>query len=107
MNTFWIFKPSDHETQVASVAAGGSFIGSQATGVAPGVRIIYLFPFKAAFVESFLFAERDSRIDLITCSFDLSDSTDGEDVQSQILDRIIARYQKPVVKAAGNAGATI
>jgi hypothetical protein len=102
-----LFMPTSHETQVASVAAGGAFLGSQATGVAPAARVIYVMPFRAAFVESFLVAARDPRVDLITCSFDIPGDTEGESVIPALIDRIIARYGKPIAKASGNAGAVV
>ena len=102
-----VFKPSGHETGVASIAAGNAFLGSQATGVAPGARLIYFFPFRAAFAESFLLAARDPRVDLITCSFDLGDAADGESVTSEIVDRVVARYGKRIAKASGNAGSVV
>ena len=102
-----VFTSSIHETQVASVAAGNAFIGSQATGVAPAARVVYVVPSRESLIEAYLLAAKDPRVDLISSSFEPDSSLEGEDVFCELLNRIIKHYQKPVLKAAGNAGAVL
>ena len=102
-----VFTSSIHETQVASVAAGNAFIGSEATGVAPAAQVVYVVPSRESLIEAYLLAAEDPRVDLISSSFEPDSSLEGEDVSCEILNRIIKHYQKPVLKAAGNAGAVL
>src|SRR5262249_32391127 len=102
-----VFASSWHETQIASVAAGNAFMGSQAVGVAPGARLIYVAPSRESLIETYLLAARDSRVDVISSSFEPDSSLEGEDVSAEILNRIIRHYRKPVLKATGNNGAAI
>jgi Subtilase family len=98
-----VYPSTSHETQVVSVAAGNNFMGSQATGVAPAARIVYVVPNTGAEIDAYLFAARDPRVDVITCSQALSDFLEGEDVAAQILNRIVEHYHKLIIRASGNS----
>ena len=98
--------PHRHSTGVASVAAGAGFLGGQATGVAPGARIVYaagLGNSKGMLIEQLYVLARDPRVDVITAEagYDIS-SADDESVFSIAVDRIVERFHKLVLWSAGN-----
>lgn len=96
-----------HMTMVASVAAGGHLLGGEGTGAAPAARILLAegTPGLHGLVEAFIRAARDPRVDLITCSqYEGNYPADGGSILPLIQRRLIQRYGKPILAAAGNSG---
>ncbi len=96
-----------HQTMVGSTAAGQHLLGGQATGVAPAAQLVIVNSGESLGIEieGFVRAERDPRIDLITCSqTGETFPAAGESILSLILSRAIAVYHKPIFAAADNAG---
>lgn len=97
---------SDHGTMVASIAAGKGFLGGEATGVAPEAQVLYV---RIAgnrvdrFLEGILQAAQDPRVDLITSSQGVAEIPgDGESLLGLAMDRVVARFRKPILQGAGN-----
>jgi hypothetical protein len=97
---------SDHGTMVASIATGKGFLGGEANGVAPESQVIYV---RIAgnrvdrFLEGILQAAQDPRVDLITSSQGVAEIPgDGESLLGLAMDRVVARFRKPILQGAGN-----
>jgi subtilisin family serine protease len=93
-----------HTTSVASVLAGKGFFGGKMSGVAPAARLA-LFPVHGnAFniLETVIRAARTPQVDVICYARPMGGY--GWGVYDRVLDRVIERYRKPVINAAGNAG---
>ncbi len=96
-----------HQTMVAGSAAGEHVLGGAATGMAPAAQVVIVDADGGlgSEIEAFVRAERDPRVDVITCSQPMETFPgSGESILSLVLTRAIARYQKPVFVAAGNSG---
>jgi len=98
---------ASHATMVASVAAGVHLLDGAASASAPGAQLVLVdlgFSLGEE-IEGFVRAERDSEIDILTCS--CTGGTfpgSGESIMSIIVHRALERYHKPVFASAGNLG---
>jgi hypothetical protein len=96
-----------HQLMVATVAAGHNLLGGAADASAPGAQILIVDAGNAVYqiLEGFVRAERDPRVDLITCSqVGGAFPGVGESLLSLIVNRAIEVYGKPFLASAGNAG---
>jgi hypothetical protein len=95
-----------HATSVASVAAGKSFLGGEANGVAPEAQILYAVVWGNRtdwYLEALLAAANDPRVDVINCSFGTGTlPNDGESFLALMFNRVAIRFGKPIVVAASN-----
>jgi subtilisin family serine protease len=98
---------SDHQTMVASVAAGVHLLNGAASASAPGAQLVLIDAGRSLgeLIEGFIRAERDPRIDIITCSSSGGSFPEsGESIVSIIVHRVLERYHKPVFVVAGTNG---
>jgi subtilisin family serine protease len=98
---------ADHQTMVASVAAGHGILGGATDASAPAARIVVVNAGESLGddIEGFIRAARDPWIDLITNSQtgERFPST-GESIIGIVLERLVRRYRKPIFAAADNSG---
>jgi hypothetical protein len=95
-----------HQTMVAGVAAGRDILGV-ATSSAPGAQIMIVDAGVTLheYIESWIRAARDPRVDLVTSSqIGETFPADGESFLALILDRVYEVYGKPLFASAHNAG---
>lgn len=97
----------DHQTMVASVAAGHGILGGPTDASAPGARLVVVDAGATLgdALEGFIRAARDPRIDLITNSQTGERfPSAGGSIVGRVLERVMAHYRKPIFAAANNSG---
>jgi len=114
---FWILKtprpdwivfatPGSHTHFVANSAVGAPAFDPRLSGAAPSAQIISIGasnPGLGSFLEAFIRAAHDPRVDIICVSSSTSAfGQAGSDVRSIILDRIVKRKNKLIFASAGN-----
>jgi hypothetical protein len=95
-----------HQTMTASMAAGAGILGAgNAAGSGAQVLIVDAGRKLHSFLESWIRAAKDPRVDLITAS-QVSSVTihSGESLFGLMMNRIVEVYGKPLFNAAGNTG---
>lgn len=100
----YVYEPfNGHATMVTGTAAGSRFLGSAFGGVAPGARVLTVR--SGAGPEDFVYAARDSRVDVITnqTSHRLFPN-DGGSLLGLLFQRLVQVYRKPIFISAGNSG---
>lgn len=100
---------SSHSTMVSSTAAGSHFLGGSAGSVAPAARLMLVNLADLSlgqYVESYVLAARDPRVDVMTSSTGIQTMPDGagESVTDIVFDRLARRYGKAMFVAASNQG---
>jgi hypothetical protein len=96
-----------HQTMVAGVAAGHSMLGGAGDASAPGAQVIIVDAGLTlhGYIESWIRAARDPRVDLVTSSqIGESFPATGESIVALILSRALEVYDKPFFASAHNAG---
>jgi len=99
-----------HSTMVASVSTGHNLGGGESHAAGYNARFIIVSCGSgvARYIESWVRAARDPRIDLITSSQLVIQFPDaGEGIQEIILARANRLYPKPMMRSAGNSGPEI
>jgi hypothetical protein len=94
-----------HTTQTTSVAAGKGFFGGQINGVAPYAQVVSTRAGRgvAGDIEAISRAMKSPKVDLVTVQLAyVVRMNDGGSVLSTVLDRLIAKYKKPIIESAGN-----
>lgn len=95
--------PNGHYTMVIGTAAGSRFLGTSVGGVAPGARVLIVR--SGAGPEDFIYAARDSRVDVITNETSVRlFPNDGGSMLGLVFERLLRVYRKPIFISAGNAG---
>jgi hypothetical protein len=101
---------NSHSTMVASVSTGHNLGGGESNAAGFNARFVIISAGSgiARYIESWVRAARDPRIDLITSSqFAIQFPDAGEGIQEIILARANRIHAKPMMRSAGNAGPNI
>lgn len=100
--------PATHAHVVASAAAGAPVFDPRLSGAAPAAQIISIGVSEfgsASFLEAFIRAAHDPRVDFILATALVPTIRQGGlDVHSIIRDRIVSRKNKIIIGSAGNYG---
>ena len=96
-----------HGTAITGSAFGKGFFGGSLNGVAPEAQIV-LVPFVGiahSLIESLIVAVKHPQVDVVSIqAFYHMDLNDGDSTLSNVCDRLVERYKKPIFSAAGNGG---
>ena len=97
-----------HQAMTLSVAAGSRTDDSPAVGVAPGAQVLLVPRSNAGarlhdYIETYLEAARRPDVDILCDSSAIQIVPDtAADFVAVMLDRLVARYGKPIFRGAGN-----
>ena len=97
-----------HQAMTLSVAAGARTDDSPAAGVAPGAQVLLVPRSNAGarlddYIEAYLEAARRPDVDILCDSSAIQVVPDtAADFVAVMLDRLVARYGKPIFRGAGN-----
>ena len=96
-----------HGTAVTGSAFGKGFFGGELNGVAPEAQLV-LVPFVGithSLIESLIVAVKHPQVDIVSIQTVYHmDLNDGDSTLSNIADRLVEKYKKPIFAGAGNAG---
>ncbi|MBO0861978.1 MAG: S8 family serine peptidase [Chloracidobacterium sp.] len=99
---------ADHGTATASAAAAKGLFGGQMNGAAPGAQIVMVggnTNMLHGGIEAFILAVKHPKVDVVTAQFGIHlGLNDGSSVMSQVCDRLVEKYKKPIFVSAGNSG---
>ena len=96
-----------HGTMTAGLAAGKGYLGTDVHGVAPEAQLLLVYDGGSlqGYIEAFIRSGQHPAVDVISNSGPTSSvPNSGEAFVSEILDRIITVYRKPIFMSAGNSG---
>ncbi|HEU4331368.1 MAG TPA: S8 family serine peptidase, partial [Lapillicoccus sp.] len=102
-----------HGSHVAGITAANGLFGGQASGAAPGAKIVSvrvcvpLGPCTAhGLVEGMIYAAKQANVDVINMSIGgLPSLNDGNNARAQLYDKLITQYNVQMFISAGNSGA--
>lgn len=100
--------PESHPHLVATTAVGSPAFDPRLSGAAPGAQVVSIAVAGAnssTFLEAFIRASYDPRIDIILAAASIpSIPQGGKEVHNIILDRIVTKKNKIIIVSAGNSG---
>ncbi|HEX7228570.1 MAG TPA: S8 family serine peptidase, partial [Candidatus Binatia bacterium] len=95
-----------HGTAVTGGAFGKNFFGGSVNGVAPEAQIVSV-PFLGvthSFIESVIVAVKHPQVDIVSVQvYFYTAMNDGDSTLSNVCNRLVERYKKPIFSAAGNS----